>query len=215
MSKKLHPPFKITRGKFYLSTWIIDNFPSEYENMTYVEPYLGGGSVLLNKISSPSKVLNDIDLGIVQIFRALRDEPRNFIGRLKRIKYRLESFERLGKRIDSKDYMDHAVGEFVLRRMSRGGQKQYFAPNDGSAWEHTLNELSMTAKKIENSYIFNKSAIEVIKAFDDEESLCYCDPPDPLEEGGATMTTDEHSALSETLMQHHGKVIISGPSTKL
>ena len=213
MSKKIHPPFKTTRGKFHLASWIIDHFPDKYEELTYIEPYSGSASVLLNKKEGPSEALNDMDLGIIQIFRALRDEPRTFIGRLKRIKYCEKTFRRMGKEPKKyKDYMEQAVKEIVRRRMSHGGLKQSFAHNDENAWNLMIEDLPRTAERVTKIHIFNKPAVETIHAFDGPDFLCYCDPPT---EESEEMTIDDHIALAEVLRQYRGKALVSGPSTKL
>jgi DNA adenine methylase len=213
MSKKIRPPFKISRGKFYLSSWIITRFPDKYEELTYIEPYSGSASVLLNKKHGPSEALNDLDLGIIQIFRALRDEPRTFIGRLKKVKYCEETFWRMNKEPKKyKDYMEQAVKEFVSRRMSHGGLKQSFAINDENAWNLMIEDLPRTADRVAKIHIFNKPALDTIRAFDGQDFLCYCDPPNEENDG---MTIDDHIALAEVLRQYRGKALVSGTSSKL
>jgi DNA adenine methylase len=213
MNKKIRPPFKIPRGKFYLTNWIIDHFPDNYEELTYIEPYAGSASVLLNKNPGPSEALNDLDLGIVQIFRALRDEPRTFIGRLKRIKYCENTFLRMSDEPKKyKDYMEQAVKELVRRRMSYGGSKQAFSSLEENAWNLMLEELPQTAERLSKVNIFNKPAITTLRAYDGLEFLCYCDPPD---ESSEEMTIDDHIELAEVLQQYRGKALISGTSTKL
>jgi site-specific DNA-adenine methylase len=127
--KKLRPAFKCHGGKFYLSDWIIDHLPDNYQTYDYVEPFVGGGSVFLNKIAADEgkiEVINDLDLGVVRIYQALRDEPEAFIKALKRITYSENVFERELKKygkFESQRWLEHAVNEFVVRRMSRGGSE--------------------------------------------------------------------------------------------
>ena len=175
--------------------------------------------------------INDIDLGVVQIFRALRDEPGHFIGRIKRTKYCEATFAKALAKKDAtfKDYMNHAVNEYILRRMSRGGLKSNFAwsnrsrggqPGDVNAWETMLEQLPAIAARVEQINIFNKPALEVIKAFNDPDVILYCDPT-YLADTRATpsayeyeMSTDDHITLAEALNQFKGKVLLSGyPST--
>ena len=225
---KIRCPFKCHGGKNYLAPWIVEQFPEAYASMDYVEPFIGGGSVLLNKDpSTGTEVINDLDEGIVQIFRALRDEPKNFIGRLKRTKYLESTFNRALKNANSSgDYIDQAINEFILRRMSRGGLKTAFAwsdrerggqPGDVNAWETIIKDhLPDISQRIQHIHIFNKPALEIIKAFNDVNVLLYCDPPYLAEtrvsEDAYTheMSTDDHLALAEELQQFKGKVIISG-----
>jgi DNA adenine methylase len=224
----IRPPFKIHGGKYYLSQFVIENFPPEYEKYDYVEPYVGAGSVLLNKKPAEKiEVINDIDPGAIQIYFALRDEAEHFIGRIKKIKYCEDVFEAALCKKDQKfnDYLDHAINEYVLRRMSRGGLKKNFAwsdrtrggqPGDINAWKTMLLHLPVIAERIKGIHIFNKEALEVIKAFNDANTLLYCDPP-YVPDTRATpdayeyeMSTDDHIALAEVLDQFKGKVLISG-----
>ena len=225
-NKKIRCPFKIHGGKFYLSEWIISHFPENYQNYIYVEPYVGAGSIFINKMpSTQMEIINDIDPGVVQIFKALRDEPDHFIDRLKKIKYSEKVFNRELKKESFDDYMDHAVREFILRRMSRGGIKKAFGwserlrggiPGDVNAWKTIIKELPYISDRLKNVKIFNKSAIEVISAFDNENTLIYADPPYPEESRSAKnvyefeMTNKDHEELAEELMKFRGKAIISG-----
>lgn len=229
MSKRIRPPFKIHGGKYYLSKWVVEHFPEGYEAMDYIEPYIGAGSVILNKEKSPLEVVNDINEGIVQIYRALRDEPKHFIRKLKYTTYSENVFNRELKRTEFEDYMDHAFNEFVLRRMSRGGLKKAFAwsdrqrggqPGDVNAWNTILGILPEIAERLSEIHVFNKPALEIITSFDDENALCYCDPPYLTETRTSQkayedeMTDDDHIELSKALNNFRGKVIISGyPST--
>src|SRR5690606_12694280 len=100
---------------------------------------------------------------------------------------------------------------FAWSDRKRGGK-----PGDVNAWETIITELPLIAKRLEDTNIFQKPAIEIIGACDDEDFICYCDPPYlpetrvskeayPLE-----MTTDDHIVLAETLNNYRGRVIISG-----
>lgn len=230
---KLRPPFKCHGGKYYLSSWIIENFPDEYEKLDYVEPYCGAASVFINKVPSEgSEVLNDMNDGIVKIFKALRDEPNTFIKRIKRTRYTERVFNRCLKNQDKEweDYIDHAVNEFILRRMSRGGLKKTFAwsnrerggqPGDVNAWETIIKQLPEIAERLYGSWVFNKPAIDVIKAFDDDNVLLYCDPPYLEETRTVTntyeheMSDDDHIELANALKSFKGKVVLSGYPSSL
>jgi len=201
--------------------------------MVYVEPYCGGANVLLNKEPSREECINDINLGIIQIFRALRDEPGEFIRRIKRLTYSQRTFDRLKREAEEgefADYINHAINEFSLRRMSRGGLKKHLAwstrqrggqPGDVNAWKTIIEELPVISNRIESVYIMQKPALDVIKAFNNEEVLLYLDPP-YLPETRTTpsvyeseMNTDDHIKLSATLSAFKGKVILSGYPSKL
>lgn len=234
MAKKLRPPVKTHGGKYYLSNWIIENFPEGYEDFTYLEPMCAGASVFLNKNPSKQEVLNDLDKGIICVLKSLRDEPKEFISKIKRIRYTERVFNSALKKsqADFEDYIEHAINEYVLRRMSRGGLKKAFAwsdrkrggkPGDVNAWSTMIKELSEIAKRIQNTTILNKNALEVFKIWDEEDTLTYFDPPylPNTREKHSTniyeyeMSVDDHVNFLNLVKNARGKVIISGYSSPL
>jgi DNA adenine methylase len=226
--KTIRPAFKIHGGKFYTNKWIIKHFPENYTQYDYIEPYFGAGSVFFNKesvVEGKIQVVNDIHPRVVAIFNALREEPKEFIKRIKSIRYSERVFNRELKRKKFKDYMDEAVNEFVLRRMSRDGLKKAFAwserlrggkPGDVNAWQTIKETLPIVSKKLQNVIILNRPALKVISAFDSPNTLCYCDPPYMHETRVSTdayeyeMSLEDHEAMLNQLKKFSGKVIISG-----
>lgn len=230
MKKKIRPLIKCHGGKYYLSNWVIENFPEDYQEMTYCEPYLGGGSVFLNKEPSKTEIINDIDNKVVSIFKALRDEPGELTGRLKRTKYKEETFNRALKKEEFEDYIDLAITEITLRRMSRGGMKEAFSwskrlrggkPGDENAWETYLEQLPLSAARVEKAHIFNKKAEEIIKIWDGPNTLMYLDPPYLSTTRSAPnvyeneMSIDDHISLSETINNSKSYIILSGYPSSL
>ena len=228
--KTIRPAIKCHGGKFYLAKWILSNFPENHQEMTYIESYCGGANILFNKPKSKIEVINDIDIGLIQIYRALRDEPKEFLRRLKICKYCEETFDRALKKDEPKDYLEYAVNEFILRRMSRGGLKKAFAwsertrggkPGDINAWETALEGLPVLGERLQEVFIYNKPAVEVIKSFNNPNTLLYLDPP-YLQETRVSknaytfeMTTDDHIELANVLKKFQGKVILSGYASPL
>jgi DNA adenine methylase len=229
---RIRPAFKIHGGKYYLSPWVIENFPTNYTEMVYLEPYSGAASVLLNKKPSVEETINDIDIGVVRIMKALRDEPDEFVRRLKKLKYHNDTFTKaLGKaKAGIEDPLDYAVNEYTLRCMSRDGLKKAFAwsdrlrggqPGDLNAWETALEVLPVIAKRIARVFILNKPAVDVIRAFNSNKTLVYCDPtylPDTRVSKSAyefEMTEDDHIELAKTLNNFLGKAMVSGYPSSL
>jgi len=233
---KLRPPFKIHGGKFYLASWVLDNFPKNVEQYDYIEPFSGGASVLLNKTrpthEGAKEVINDLDRGVTAIFKCLRDEPDVFIKKLKNTTYSERVFNRELKKLKENQFeneFERAVTEFIVRRMSRGGMKAAFSwsererggqPGDVNAWETIIEQLPAISNRLQNVFIFNKTAVKVIKAFNYENALVYCDPPYVPETRASKdvyemeMSTDDHIELATALNNFKGKVVLSGyPST--
>lgn len=221
----IRPAVKTHGGKKYLAQWLISNFPENYTEMTYLEPYCGGANVLLQKEKSNIEVINDLDLNTIQVYRALRDESKEFIKRLKTLKYSQETFDTALDVDQFDDYIDHAVNEVILRRMSRGGLRKTFAwsnrlrggqPGDVNAWNTAIAGFSDISKRLKEVYVFNKPALEIMRIFNSPDTLVYCDPPYLHETRvsktvySSEMSTDEHIQLAHTLMAFDGKAVISG-----
>ena len=165
--KKMRPPIKVHGGKSYLSSWIIQYFPENYQEMTYIEPFCGGANVLLNKKTSTEEIMNDLDINVTNLFWVLRDQLDDFIKLINKVKYNKKTFEDALEKKEFKDDLHHAINEFILRRMSRGGMKKSFAwsnrlrgnkPGEINAWETIIKTLPSISERLKNVYIFNKNA---------------------------------------------------------
>lgn len=223
----LRPPIKIHGGKWYLKKWVIEHFPENYQDLRYLEPCCGGASVFINKERSQEEIINDVDEGVVNIFKALRDEPKEFIDRLKKIKYTEKSFSNAQIINESLDYIDLAVNEYVLRRMSRGGMKKAFAwsdrerggqPGDVNAWKTMLKQLPEIAERLVGTTILNKKFQDIVKIFDESDTFFYIDPPYlPITRTkGSTdiydneMSVEDHVILLTFARDSRSKILLSG-----
>jgi len=229
MTTMIRPPIKTHGGKYYLANWIIDHFPENYEELTYCEPFCSGGSVFLNKEKSVEEMISDIDRGAISIFKALRDEPEEFIRRVKKVRYTENTFKRALKKseTDISDYVDKAINEYVLRRMSRSGSKRSFAWTDRcgksgkpSAWESMYKQLPLIAKRVKNVDILNVCFKDVVKVWDDHDTLTYLDPPllpssNKLAGYEYEMSVDDHVTMLNFANSARGKVVISGHASPL
>lgn len=232
--KSLRPIVKIHGGKYYLNKWIIENFPKDYQLMEYIEPFVGGGSVLLNKLpplKDNKEIVGDIDFGIISIFRTLRSDPKNFIKNIKKIDYKEENFEKHKIGIDEEsNHLKRSIAEFVVRRMSRGGMKESFAwsererngiPGDVNAWNTIISNLNTISKRIKDIHAVNSDAINLINNCNGENAFLYCDPPYVPETRTSKkvyqyeMTKEEHVDLLKAIDKFEGKVMISGYDSKI
>ena len=85
-----------------------------------------------------------------------------------------------------------------------------------SRWLGGVTALDEIAQRLLRVQIENRPAIDVIRLYDEKQTLFYCDPPYLHETRGDKkaygfeMTTEEHWELAETLQQCKGLVAISG-----
>lgn len=203
----LKPVIKTSSSRQKVAEWIVERFPENYREMIYVEPFLGDGSVLLAKDESSEEVVSDTDLSLVSVWRAVRDEQSLFSSKVKRISHNKQTFERY-QMASGGDYLTEAVREFVLRHMSKSALKKTYIPKDADikcrdCWCDLFERMPQVHRRIEKVFILEKDALEVLKAFNHEGCLVFCDPP-AMENG----TSEFHSELGEMVRDFRGKAVV-------
>lgn len=221
---KLRPPVKWHGGKHYLAGRICDLLPP---HDTYVEPFGGAASVLLNKEPSPVEVYNDLDLRITRLFRVLRDQGDELLHRLALTPYSEIEYKEAGE--DAADEVEQARRDFVRWRQSHGGRGGNFSftmhcsrrgmADVVSGYLSSIDEnLPCIVERLRSVQIVHRPADEVIRRWDAPDTLFYCDPPYLPETRGVTsrdiygveMSEQDHSVLASVLRSCKGKVILSG-----
>ena len=79
MSALIPPAIRYLGSKFLCAEWIISHFPP---HRAYCEPCGGAAAVLLNKPRAELETYNDLDGGIVNFFRVVRDHAPELTRRL-------------------------------------------------------------------------------------------------------------------------------------
>ncbi len=77
-------------SKWRLAPWIVGFIP---EHTSYVEPYGGGGSVLLRKWRSDIEIYNDLDGEMVNLMKVVRDRGADLCRVLAGTPYSRDEFE--------------------------------------------------------------------------------------------------------------------------
>jgi DNA adenine methylase len=224
MRKTIRPPVKWHGGKRYLCHRIICHFP---KHETYVEPFGGAASVLLNKPPVPVEIYNDLDQRIARLFRVIRDHGDEFRRLLSLTPYSEVEFNNARKA--SENEIEQARRDFVRWRMSLGGR--------GDSYSFTLHrvrrgmadvvsgylsmideELPFIIERLRRVQILSRPAVEVIRTWDSPTTLFYCDPPylhETRHEGsrdiyGYEMTEHQHRELAAVINSCQGRVVLSG-----
>jgi DNA adenine methylase len=222
-------PFGWYGGKFNLLDWLLPLLPSCHH---FCEPFGGSGVVLLNRPPSPVETYNDIDGEVVNFFRVLRDKPNELIRAIALTPFsREEYFVAIHERRDDLSDVERARRFYIRARQSRTGLAQTATlgrwancrrtSRNGmsgviSRWLGGLEDLEWIAGRLLRVQIENRPAIEVIRLYDDPDTLFYIDPPYPHEARGDAraygfeMTDDEHRELADILHRCRAKVAVSG-----
>jgi DNA adenine methylase len=218
---KIRPAVKYHGGKFYLCNWIVSHFPS---HATYVEPFGGAASVLLNKKAASVEVYNDLEPSIANLMRVMRDQPSQFQERLKDVAYSKEVYFAARSEQDAIG-LDWAVNTLIVKRMSRGGLGGTFCwsnriyhglPGEVFHWENLKKYFPLISARLEGVHIHNEDAIAVMQRYDSENTVHYLDPPYLKETRSFKnaykyeMTYKDHERLAWYLKDMKGKVLLSG-----
>ncbi len=222
--RTLRPPVKWHRGKRYLCRKIIAYFPP---HQTYLAPFGGAASVLLNKPPAEVEVYNDRDRRITRLFRVLRDHGDEFRRLLTLTPYSEAEFEQAAQPAGTE--IEQARRDFVRWRMSLGGRGDSFSFTLHRVRRHMADvvsgylsmideELPAVIDRLRRVQIVNRPAPEAIRTWDGPDTLIYCDPPyvhETRHEGsrevyGVEMSEADHRELAATLHACRGKVVLSG-----
>jgi len=216
-------------GKYSHLDWLLPLLP---ESTHYCEPFGGSAAVLINRRPSPVETYNDVDGEVVNFFRTLRDHKDELIEKIGLTPFSYEEFTYAieNKGNASLSDVERARLFYVRARQTRTGLAQ--TSSEGrwahcrltsragmagavSRWLGAVEDLGLIAERLLRVQIENRPAVEVIKRYDSDETLFYCDPPYPHESRNDSkayefeMTDDEHSELAQVLHGVEGKVAIS------
>lgn len=214
-------------GKWILAPWIISYFPS---HRIYVEPFGGGGSVLLRKPRSRAEVYNDLDGEIVNLFRVARDKGEDLRRALELTPFARDEFVSSYDPIE--DPLEQARRTVVRAFMGFGTNSHnratgFRSNSDRSGttpaqdWRHYPAEFGSIIARLQGVVIENRDALEVIQIHDSPTTLHYIDPPYVADTRDAgtdyrhEMTDADHDRLASVLRDVKGAVIVSGYPSKL
>jgi len=222
----MRSPIKWFGGKGRMAAKILKLFPP---HRVYVEPFGGGAGVLFAKEPSPVEIYNDVNSGLVNLFRVLRD-PKQFeqFQRLVSLTpYSREevcSYRETWEKCD--EDLERAYRWFVVARLSFGG---YFghswgfavrASNRGmsetcSTWLSAIEGLPQVHARLMRVQIEHSDFRRIIATYDTPETLFYCDPPyiPATRKSGRykhEMTAEDHEELVALILGVKGAVVLSG-----
>ena len=217
-------------GKFSHLNWLSPLLPECHH---YCEPFGGSAAVLINRSPSPVETYNDMDGDVVNFFRVLRDEQDELIRKIALTPFSREEFFRAVEKNGARPVSDleRARLFYIRARQARTGLAQTAslgrwanckntsrAGMSGvvSRWLGGVEDLPRIAMRLLRVQIENRPAIEVIRLYDNERTLFYCDPPYPhgargdSKAYGYEMSDEQHRELAALLNSSQGRVAVSG-----
>lgn len=227
------PLIRYHGGKWKMAFDILPYFPA---HRCYVEPYGGGGSILLRKGRSHAEVYNDLDGELVNLFRVVRDHGSRLADLLELTPFARDEYR--GSFEVSEDPIEQARRTVIRSYMGFGSNalsrkvKSGFRANSNRSgtipardWANLPENVRTLVDRLRGVVIENKDAGEVMLQHDGPETLHYCDPPyvhctragkiGRSGSGGAVgytheMTDEDHRAFAAGVRGLAGMVIVSG-----
>lgn len=221
-------------GKYSHLDWLLPLLPKAKH---YCEPFGGSAAVLINREPSPVETYNDIHGEVVNFFHVLREQKDALVEAIGLTPFSRAEFEAAIKEPRAGlTELERARRFYVLARQVRTGLAQKASAGRWahclltsragmagavSRWLGAVEDLPLIAQRLLRVQIENGRAVEVIKRYDSDETLFYCDPPYPHASRGDAnayaneMTDEQHRELAEVLRNVKGKVALSGYHCKL
>ena len=228
----LKTPFEYYGGKAHLAPKIAALLPPHDH---YVEPFAGGLSVLLAKEPSLAETVNDLDGDLVTFWRVLRDQPEE----LERVcALTPHSVEELVRAADRNGVSDLEVARRVFVVLTQGREHSLTTSGAGGWRRHVKSSgrtpiprvlsaqsgrISAVAERIAGVSIENDDALNIIRRFGREPSVCiYADPPYLGETRGTgggygidQKEEDFHRDFAAACKEAKASVVISGYDSAL
>lgn len=214
-----------------LAPWIISHFPA---HRCYVEPFFGGGSVLLRKPRSYAEIVGDKDDEIVNVFRVLQcvEMASKLERKLRFTPFARAEYEAAHTDIAS-DPIERARRTIIRSYMGFGAdstcnprKKSGFRADSNRAgttpahdWRNYPDAVEAFTSRLQGVVIEDRCAFAMLERWGDRvDYLWYVDPPyvhgtrtRPDWHGYAHELSDEqHRELAEALCKVRGCVVLSG-----
>lgn len=225
----MRPAIRYHGSKWRLVPWLLKYFPP---HRYYSEPFGGSAAVLLQKPRAFAEVYNDLDGAVVNFFQVLRDPAAR--AELVRL-LRLTPFSRAEFELawaEAAEPVEAARRLAIRAQMGFGsagavkgttGFRTDFDRNAPRDWVGYPSGLDAIAERLQGVLIENLPALEVLRRYDDADTLHYVDPPYlhatrvMRAKGGYRheMTDADHVALLAELDALQGMVVLSGYPNEL
>jgi DNA adenine methylase len=225
---KLKAPFAWYGGKSRLADWIISHFPP---HDVYIEPFGGAASVLLAKAPCKVEIYNDLNSGVVNFYRCLRDADKTaeLQRRLELTPYSREEFLLCREYIYTEEPygygdIEHAWNWAVCAMQCHSGTigcgrgPSWGAQFDPNAYKHMARSfrsetrnLMTICDRLAEVQINNKGAVKLMEQTDRLDALFYLDPPYHDDTGDSAYKDKiDYTELIQTCLDLRGMCLLSG-----
>ena len=199
-------------GKSQLAKKIVSMFPDDFNR--YIEVFGGGGSVLFAKDKHAAlEVYNDANGQLVNLFRCIRFHREELQKEISGYINAREIFEDIKAQINVRGLTDiqRAAMFYIQIKISYGADTRTYGCNKKSLSSEYLTEVEERLKSGTGVVIEHKDFENLIKVYDRNDALFYCDPPYHKTEKyyDSEFTNGDHERLKNILCNIKGRFILS------
>lgn len=183
-------PIKWVGSKRQLAKYIVSMIP---QHICYVEPFVGGGSVLFEKDRSKVEVINDLDSNLINFYKVMQNKKDELIDKIDNSLISRELFlEYRSSNWNELEEVERAFRFYYITKCSFGGLFRFnqkgecnspFASSPSPKAKSSLHSAN-TEKSIKEGFnrlkgvlIENLDYKEIVKKFDKEDTFFFFDPP--------------------------------------
>lgn len=222
----MRPPFAYYGGKTALAAEIALRLPAHDH---YVEPFAGSLAVLLAKKRSKQETVNDLDGDLVTFWRVLRDEPEALYRAASLTPHARAELEAARGDLGGSD-LERARRVWVLLTQSRSHsmkatgwwtRKKYAGTTPGEYLAAYAGRMPAVADRLAGVSLENRDALDLIRDYGTEPSVCiYADPPYLGETRAENYrlefaTREMHEAFAQACIDAKASVVVSGYASDL
>lgn len=186
-------------GKYFNHKYFTHLFP---DAKIYVEPFIGGGSVFVNKKKKYEiEVINDLDGRLINFYKYMKDTPdaESVDGN-----YTKEQFLNLN--------LDDPIDYFKRMRLSFRTPKMFNTLR--TYINHSKKHFKYIHENLKDVEIYNLDYLDIIDKFDSVDTFFYLDPPyensvKTIKTKDLTYTDIDLSILANKLKTIQGKFLIT------
>lgn len=194
-------------GKRALRDDIIARFPQSFER--YIEVFGGAGWILFRKNKSKFEVFNDADSNLINLYRQIKYNHKELQMEIDKIHSR-ELFDNYKLSLKQSELSDlqRAVRYYYLIKHSFGSNRYSFATSVKHSNVQIFNDVF---ERLKDVIIENQDFEKIIRTYDRENALFYCDPPyvDTEKYYDMCFTVNDHKRLKDTLTKIKGRFAVS------
>ena len=213
---------KYPGAKNRIADWICDYIP---QHEVYLELFAGSLAVFFAKAPSRIETVNDLDGNVVNYFRVIRDKHEELMEALQQTPYARDEYYAAFE-VSKSDSDVERARKFAVRcwqgfgcsNLYRNGfrsSQQAKSPQTTKEWRDIPERLKWASERLKNAQIENLPAVELLKRYNTKDVFIYADSP--YLHGTRKnylykheMKKADHIELLNALMDHQGKVLLSG-----